>query len=160
MFLRYAVLAFLLLISSVAYSGEASISKSFYVDAHLEQLATWLDNHRDQVAESTHCKIISRQGDLIRVRRDTIKGTYDFTLRERIVEGEGKGTYSTVLVQSHIGKLTEEKIIVNMSAAGNRTLIHLYAYAKVDDKRIKDMDVRVGLSVSARGFQRLLTKTF
>ncbi len=154
------VFAVVLLTGSFVFAGEGRISRSFHVNSDLNTVSTWLNAHHDEVAESTHCQIVSRSGDLIRVRRSTMKGDFEFTLRESLTEGSGQGTYRLDFVESHRGRLADEKTVVTFSRSGNGTDVTIYAEAKVDDPRIRNAGVQAGLSASVRGFERMMLNRF
>lgn len=158
--IRSALFIVILLISSFTYAGEGRISRSFSVQTDMQEIADWLNSHHDEVAESTHCHIISRRGELIRVKRTTMKGDFEFTLREKITEGTHRGTYSTTLVKCYKGDITKEDILVTFTKSGSGTKIDISAECIVNNPRIKNVEVVAGLSVSARGFERMIKSRF
>jgi hypothetical protein len=103
---------------------------------------------------------VSRDGDLIRVKKETPKGTFDFTLRERRSMGDGEAIYSTKLVESHKGGLVDEQLSVTMTQEGSKVKVALKSTANVEQRGIKFIDVAASLSASGRGFEKLLTSKF
>jgi len=160
MFLRAIFFAAIILFGSAAMAGEGRLSRSFPVRSDIQTVADWLNSHHDEVARSTHCRIISRRGNLVRVARNTMKGEFEFTLRETITEGKDSGTYRMDLVESHKGRLTHERTVVTFTKSGSGTSISIYAEAVVDDPRIRNPAVIAGLSTSVRGFERMMLSRF
>ena len=143
-----------------AADAEASFNSTFYVSGNLRGVVDWLAANESAVVESTRCEILSRDGDLIRVRKETVKGTFDFTLRERISLGNGEAIYSTKLVESHKGGLVDEQLQVKMTQEGSKVKVVLKSTAKVNQRGIRFIDVSASLSASGRGFEKLLTSKF
>lgn len=160
MFLKSLVFTLALLVGTAAFAGEGRISRSFTVKSDINTVANWLNANHDEVARSTHCRIISRNGNLVRVSRSTMRGEFEFTLKETLTEGSSNGTYRMDLVESHKGRLTHEKTVVTFTKSGSGTNISIYAEAVVDDPRIRNPAVIAGLSTSVRGFERMMLSRF
>lgn len=157
--LRCAIFVLLLLVSSVVSAGEAEVHKSFVVATSPKNLATWVQQNADAVAESTGCQLVSREGDKVRLRKRTPKGTFEFTLREVLKVGDTGGGYSTTLVEVHQGPLQEQTTIAKVEDSNGKAKVTIYMKAKVGG-RVMDVDVRLGLNKSLRGFQDLLENNF
>jgi len=140
--------------------AEGSFSKTFYVSADVSEIIKWVMENQDAVVKSTHCEVVSRDGDLVRVKRETVKGTFEFTLKEMISVGKGQAVYATKLVESHKGGLVDEQMRVTLTRDRDRTQFKLYAKAKVDRRNIRRFDIIAGLAASAKGFENLMIKRF
>lgn len=160
MILRAFLSICILAISSLATAAEAKHSRTFYVNGEIPVVVEWIINNEDKVVKSTRCEIVSRRGDLVRVKKKTLKGTFEFTLRERMQLGKGEAIFSTNLVESHRGNLVKEEVTVTMTQERGRIKMVLFAHAIVNDRRISHRNLSTSLSISARGFENLMTSQF
>jgi hypothetical protein len=154
---RAFLITCIFLASSSVMAAEGSYSRSFYVKSDVKKVTKWIMDNEDAVVESTHCTIVSRDGDIVRVKKESPKGTFEFSTKVRISIGENEATYSTVFVKSHKGRLVDEQITVKITREKNRTKMSLSGKAEVDSRRIRRIDIVTALATSARGFERLIT---
>lgn len=159
--MRYMAFVFVVLCASFVYAGgEAANSTQFFVKTPPDQVAAWLKAHPDSVAQATHSIVVSRTGDTTRLRRETVKGDYEFTMKETIKQNGSNYTYEGTLVQSHVGQVAGQVIKATLTPRNGGTVVDVYMYCKIDDRRIRSMDVRVGISKSIKGFENFMIDQF
>lgn len=144
----------------MAFAGEASIDRTFTINAKSSVVAEWLKSHPEDIARSSGAKVISRNGNKVRVKKETIKGTFEFTLQESIVQQNNNTIYSAVLIETHQGAIVQDDIKATVLSVGDKTKIEVHMSVKINDRKVKDSEARIGVSRAIRGFQELLESKF
>lgn len=150
------------LIPSLAHcAGEAAIEKDFALKASAADVVAWIKENPDAVARSTHSEVVSRDGDTTRVKRETLKGTYEFTIREATSVADRSYEYDSHLIEAHRGGIEANTVKVRIAegASGGAT-VYVYMLVKINERSVSSFDVRAGIAKSVRGFQNLMEERF
>lgn len=156
--MKKALFLFFVLICSPVWAGESFVQKEFYVPENPKTVSDWLKQHPKDIAESTGCEWISKNGDKVRLKQDTDRGLMDFTVKETYTEKGSVYGYNSKLVEVHRGTLEDQATSFRLEPHRSGTLITVKMSAAVSNANAPA--IRIGLNKSARGFQRLVEERF
>jgi hypothetical protein len=160
----YRIISAILLALSPACAfaaGEAAIEKEFTLKASAADVVKWVKENPDAVAKSTHSEVVSRTGDTTRVKRETLKGTYEFTMREATTAADRSYEYNAILIEAHQGGIESNTVRVKIAeGADGGATVYVYMFVKISERAVNSFDVRAGVAKSVRGFQNLMEEKF
>lgn len=153
------LLFFLLLCPCISVNAaDATLSRSFLLRADMNTVKTWLQQNENALAGAAHYNIVKREANILRLTRDTPKGSFMFDMQEDIVEGENITEYVARVFPNEDISSGYTRVILTQMKRGTR--VDIFISSTVLRPGITSLDVRVGLAVSARGVERLLTAKF
>lgn len=155
-----SLLAFLILGVSSVFAASNEVEKDFIVKESPDVVSKWLLANPDKIVESTGSKLISRKDGLVRVRKQTSKGDYEFTIRETTKITATTTLYVTKLVEVHEGDIVSHTNKITLTPTNKGTKVVIYMFVDVKNKRVTPLDIHVTLSKSANGFERMLKSKF
>ena len=156
--LSFFLVAFMLTSSSLG--AEATVKKTFTLPEKTTVVAEWLKNHPDRIATSTNSEVISRQGNLVRLKKYTVKGVLEFTLQESIEVIDDVFIYHTKLVEVHAGDITDQQMTFKLVPKDKETQVEVEISAAINDPLLRNVDVKLGLLFSVKGFYTMMTNLY
>ena len=148
-----------LLLMVAMVGGTAQTDSSFMVHAPPSQIIGWMMANQNEVSASMACKVVERNGDLVRIVKRGGRHSFDFVVREKIVRHwQGGVEYTSRLVESRQGGMAENDIDVTLHPVGGGTIVRVTAKATVYG--VPTLHVRIGLSTASRGFRNMMERVF
>lgn len=147
------------LVILLSLGGNASVDESFEVAAPVQQVTKWLLKNQNAIPESMACRVVSRQGNLIRIQKRTFKGDFDFIMEDSAqVSRNGTTWYTATLKQSLAGGMKSHSIRVVLYPSRDGTYVTVEASAVIP--RLPNWEVRAGLNAAKRGFRAMMVSQF
>lgn len=147
----------ILLVSSAALAGEATVSDEFTIDAPFDRVSEWVDASAAKIRESCNVQLVEQAGNELTLRRENNRGRWVWKQRETVTRAKGSYRYVTALSESVEGGISRLDAVVIIEESGGRTKVSASTTAAVDG--LRDKEVRFDLLARARRVKKVMKES-
>ena len=152
-------LLFVFFVSPV-FAAEGMVEDTSTVNTDWETLYNWLEVNEKDVMNSLGSKLVSKKGNIVRVKHYTPKGVFELDLKVSLVKNANGAVFTASLHKDYSGKISYYRNQITLRGNGRNTNVALYAKVTVTDRRIKDWMIRRNLKNMSNNFFSYLRRNF
>lgn len=146
-----------LFVPVLSYGAEAEVNTEIILNSSIEKTINFVEKNPAQFREAAGLELLEDLGNgKLKVRRGSPKGDLIWIMQENIEKKDGLYRYQTTLVESIEGGIEKSDTDIVVQSYRRGTSVSVRIAVTVNNKRIRNNDLRISLNSKVNKVRRLL----
>lgn len=158
--LSFGLLAVILVVPSLVDAGTGRQTTTFLVEANERAVCRWIEQNATALDESSGAEVLSVNGRLSKLRKETKEGTFTFVFDHEHERSPASRQcqFRTVLIKSDDPDLISQETEIRVERDGSGSRVTITAVATVSTHSA--MAIALGIRPALRGMRKVLETHF